>query len=447
MLFQHQKESLAFFEKTPIGFDMSDCGTGKTLVQIEWLRAHLGDKRALIVCPKSLMHAAWETDFARFAPEITIGFSHAGKWRKAFDDGVQVVIVNTDGVKNIDEKWLTDFDTLIVDESSAFKHHTSARSKALLKLAKHFKYRHLMSATPATNSITEIWHQVKILDHGERLGTAFTNFQTACCTPVQAGKVQRVFTKEGKERLIGPVRWVDKPGIQVIVSALIEDITVRHKFEDCVDIPELFEYEREYVLDEGHQASYDAFLKDWILEVKDVPLSAVNAGSYAQKLLQLSSGATYLDDGSFAVFNDGRYEFILDLAEEYNHCVVFYIWRHQLECLKRHANQRGLSYAVWDSSKPEIAKQFQDGEYRILFAQPASAGHGLTLTRAQATIWASPTYNLEHYLQGIKRIHRIGQKQKTQSVMVLANTKLEKRVYEALRNKEMNLVNLLGEFV
>lgn len=447
MLFQHQKESLAFFEKTPIGFDMSDCGTGKTLVQIEWLRKHLGEKRALIVCPKSLMHAAWEVDFARFAPEITIGFSHAGKWKQAFDSGVQVVIVNTDGVKNIDEKWLTNFETLIVDESSTFKHHTSARSKALFKLSKHFKYRHLMSATPATNSICELWHQVKILDQGERLGTAFSNFQQAACTPVQAGKVQRVYTRDGQERLIGPVKWVDKPGIQVVVGALIEDITVRHKFEDCVDIPDMFEYEREYQLTEEHEYYYDTFLKNWILEVKDVPLSAVNAGSYAQKLLQISSGAAYTDDGKYSLFNDGRYEFVLDLAEEFPHCVVFYQWRHQLECLKRIAQIRGLSHETWTSNSGTMAQRFQDGEFRVLFAQPASAGHGLTLTRAQATIWASPTYNLEHYLQGIKRIHRIGQKQKTQSIMVLANTKLERRVYQALRNKEMNLVNLLGEFV
>ncbi len=453
MLYKHQQESLAFFEKTPQGFDMSDCGTGKTLVQIEWLKNHFAKNkkaRALIVCPKSLMHAAWETDFARFAPEIEIGFSKAGQWQKPFKSNAKVVVVNTDGVKKIETKWLDNFDTLIVDESSSFKHHTSERSKALLKLSTLFEYRHLLSATPATNTITELWHQVKILDGGKRLGTSFSNFQNACCTPQQAGKVQRVYVKNAQgeyvERIIGPVKWVDKPNVQVVVGALIEDITIRHKFEDCVDIPDMFEFEREFELGAEHQEMYDVFFRDAYAEFLNAPLSAVNAGSFAQKLLQLSSGAVYTDDGNYQIFNDDRTQMVLDLADEYPQCVVFYMWRHQLESLKMHANNRKLSYEVWDSSKPYLAQKFQEGEYRILFAHPASAGHGLTLTKAQATIWASPTYNLEHYLQGIKRIHRIGQKQKTQSVMVLANTELERKVYKALRGKEMNLVKLLGEF-
>lgn len=453
MLYAHQKESLAFFNKTPIGFDMSDCGTGKTLVQIEWLKEHFAqhpESRALIVCPKSLMHAAWETDFARFAPEIEIGFSKAGKWQKPFKSNAKVVIVNTDGIKKLETKWLEGFDVLIIDESSAFKHHTSDRSKTMLKMAKQFKYRHLMSATPATNTITELWHQVKLLDDGERLGTSFSNFQFACCTPQQAGSVQRIYVKNAQgetvPKMIGPVKWVDKPNVQIVVGAMIEDITIRHKFEDCVDIPDMLEYEREFLLSESHQACYDKFLKEAILEFSETQMTAVNAGSFAQKLLQISSGAVYTDDGKYQLFNDDRSEMVLDLAEEFPQCVVFYMWRHQLESLKLHANQRRLSYEVWDSSKPQLATQFQEGAYRVLFAHPASAGHGLTLTKAQATIWASPTYNLEHYLQGIKRIHRIGQKKKTQSVMVLANTALERKVYEALRNKEMNLVKLLGEF-
>lgn len=454
MLFAHQKESLAFFEKTPIGFDMSDCGTGKTLVQIEWLKGHFKENpkaRALIVCPKSLMHAAWETDFARFAPEIEVAFSKAGKWENAFDGTARVVVVNTDGIKKLNPKWLKDFDTLIVDECSAFKHHTSDRSKALLKLSKLFHYRHLMSATPATNSITELWHQVKILDEGKRLGTSFTNFKNACCTPQQAGKVERIFTKNAKgerfERIIGPVKWVDKPGIQTVVGSLVEDITIRHKFADCVDIPDMFEIEREFELNEKHQALYDKFFRDSYAEFSKSTVSAVNAGSLVQKLLQFSSGAVYTDDGVYwETITSDRSNMILDLAEEYPQCVVFYMWRHQLESLKLHANVRRLSYKVWDSATAVTAREFQNGEFRMLLANPASAGHGLTLTKAQAVIWASPTYNLEHYLQGIKRIHRIGQKQKTQSVMVLANTELERKVYKALRNKELNLIKLLGEF-
>ena len=81
----------------------------------------------------------------------------------------------------------------------------------------------------------------------------------------------------------------------------------------------------------------------------------------------------------------------------------------------------------------------------MLFAHPASAGHGLTLTRGTATIWPSPTYNLEHYLQGLKRIHRIGQTEKTETIVVLAEGTVDEKVWAALETKNINMAALLEE--
>jgi SNF2 family DNA or RNA helicase len=79
----------------------------------------------------------------------------------------------------------------------------------------------------------------------------------------------------------------------------------------------------------------------------------------------------------------------------------------------------------------------------VLFAHPQSAGHGLTLTKGTATIWPSPTPNLEHYLQGLKRIHRIGQTEKTETIMIVAPGTIEEQVYEALLAKDARMTNLL----
>jgi SNF2 family DNA or RNA helicase len=100
---------------------------------------------------------------------------------------------------------------------------------------------------------------------------------------------------------------------------------------------------------------------------------------------------------------------------------------------------------VWNPDRPGIVDEFQHGDYRVLFAHPASAGHGLTLTKGTATIWASPTYNLSWYKQGLKRVHRIGQTEKTETIMVVAEDTIDEKVYAALQGKNFNMTALLSE--
>ena len=104
-----------------------------------------------------------------------------------------------------------------------------------------------------------------------------------------------------------------------------------------------------------------------------------------------------------------------------------------------------MVFAIWNPDHPQIATEYQDGRYQVLFAHPQSAGHGLTLTRGTATIWASPTYNLEHYLQGLKRVHRIGQTEKTETIVIVAEDTIDERVWAALQAKSVNMTNLLLE--
>lgn len=157
----------------------------------------------------------------------------------------------------------------------------------------------------------------------------------------------------------------------------------------------------------------------------------------------------YNDDNDYSLVDTDRYSLILDLVQERQHSVVFFHWTHQRDQLIEMAKARGIKYALIDGTvsgkkREEVVKHYQAGFYDVLFAHPQSAGHGLTLTKGTATIWTSPTHNLEHYLQGLKRIHRIGQKEKTETIMVIAPGTVEERVYESLCAKNVKLTTLLN---
>ena len=246
------------------------------------------------------------------------------------------------------------------------------------------------------------------------------------------------------------LRWEDRPGANEAVSKLVEDIMIRHKFEDCIDIPPNHAYSVDYTLTPTQLKNYLQMEKAQLAVIKGQAVSAVNAAAVATKLLQISSGAVYDEEGNYHIVDYDRYGMVIDIAEQRQHTIVFFLWQHQKDLLVAEAQKRGLSYCVIDGSvndtqRNENVEYFEKGMYRICFAHPQSAAHGLTLVKGTATIWASPTYNLEHYQQGLRRIYRAGQTQPTETITLVAEDTIESRVWETLATKKLRMDDLLEQ--
>lgn len=428
------------------GYPFATGNTGKTRVQIELFAARraAGGGAALVIAPKSLLRSAWEDDFKKFAPQVTVSVAPADKREQAFNTPADVYVTNTDAVNWLmkqDAKFFKRFDTLIIDELSAFKHHTSGRSKAMNKIKKHFKYRYGLTGTPNSNTITDLWHQMFILDDGQRLGKSFYQFRNSTQTPEQVGPQANM------------LKWTDKPGAEIAVGGMIQDMVVRHKFEECIDIPANHEYSVPYHMTPKQAKLYQQFEKNAVAALSSGKvISALNAAGVMTKLLQIASGASYsegLEGEDYVSIDTARYELVADLADQRDHSVVFFNWQHQKDHLIAEFKKKGLTYAVIDGStsdkqRKEAVDLFQQGFYRVLLAHPQSAAHGLTLTKGTATIWASPTYNLEHWLQGNRRIYRAGQTQKTETIVVLAPGTVEDKVFQKLSDKNVRQTNMLS---
>lgn len=440
-LFVHQKQSLDMLAKNKRALDTSDPGTGKTRVQVEDFarRRRKGGGCALVLATKSLLDTAWRLDFNEFAPDMGVVTAYAHNRAEAFAATTDVYTTNHDAVNWLAKQpasFFKKFDTLIVDEGTAFKHHTSMRSKALAKIVKYFPYRRILTGTPNSNGILDLWHLLFLLDDGVRLGKSFYAFRAAACVPVQVG----LSTKA--------IKWVDREGIEAVVATMIRDITIRHRFEDCVDIPENFRHAKRFKLSKKHVQAYQDMEEFRIIQIKKTRITAINAAVVANKLLQIASGAVYNDEDDYSLIDSDRYQLVLDLVEERAHSIVFFQWKHQRDELIKEAEHRHISYSIFDGSvkdtgRAEIIADFQAGKYQVLFAHPRTAGHGLTLIRGTATIWAGPTYNLEWFLQGLKRIHRIGQTQRTETIVVVAEETIDERVWHVLQHKDANMGMLL----
>lgn len=461
---KHQLVSLKHDKTTPIVLDASDPGTGKTAVRIwAWAeRRRKGGGCMLVLAPRSLLKVAWANDFAKFAPDMKVSVASADNREKAFAAEADVYITNHDATKWLIKqkapfwKRFTDGD-VCADEITAFKHHTSQRSRAAMRIfqpakTKYFTHKSGLSASLTSNGVCDIWHPVALLDGGRRLGPSFYSFRNAVCGPVQVSPHNK-----------DAIEWRDKEGAEESVYGLLTDIVVRHEFDKCVDIPKTHHYTVEYELTPKQRKAYDDMeiarvlvlnapsngLKPFKITAVGVKMTAVNAAAVATKLCQIASGAVYDNDKIKQLIDLSRYEAIIDMVEVRKHPLVFFFWKHQRDALIAEATARKMRFAVidgdtGDAERSAIEAVYQSGGYDVIFGHPKSLAHGWTLTAGTSTIWSGPTHDLEWWVQGSRRQARIGQGEKTEVVCCLAKGTIEERIYHEIlmpKNARMKTLN------
>jgi SNF2 family DNA or RNA helicase len=183
-------------------------------------------------------------------------------------------------------------------------------------------------------------------------------------------------------------------------------------------------------------------------------VTAVNAASMLNKLLQISQGAVYTDDRDVVEFDvSNRIDELLEvICGTTSKALVFVPYRHTLNMLEEELNKRlvklvgasqdGSGYGVAvihggvaANKRADIIKQFQtEDDIRVLLMIPQATAHGITLTRANQVVWWGPVSSTEIYIQANSRAHRAGQKNCV-TITHLQGSPVERRMYALLQGK------------
>jgi len=187
---------------------------------------------------------------------------------------------------------------------------------------------------------------------------------------------------------------------------------------------------------------YETLRKQMVMQVVGENITAANAAISLNKLLQISAGAIYTDEGDTIQFDiKNRYQVLKEVIDESSQKVLVFVpFRHTIDMLSDKLQRDRVTSEIirGDVSAPrrtDIFRRFQsDPDPRVLIIQPQAAAHGVTLTAANTVVWWGPTSSLETYAQANARVHRSGQNHKC-TVIQIAGSNAEKRIYRLLDDR------------
>ena len=165
--------------------------------------------KALVIAPKKVAEVVWDKEAAKWDHlqhlRIVKVLGSAAKRVQALNTPADVYVINRENIS-----WLVDyykqrwpFDMVVLDESTSFKNGRSKRFRAL-KLVRRFMRRVvLLTGTPSSRGLEDLWAQIYLLDEGARLGRTITQYRQMyfdCNT--HGGHFTSYKAKEGAEEAV-----------------------------------------------------------------------------------------------------------------------------------------------------------------------------------------------------------------------------------------------------
>jgi SNF2 family DNA or RNA helicase len=440
--FDHQKTTASFLTLNRRAFCFNEQGTGKT-GSVIWAADYLMTlgviKRVLVICPLSIMDSAWRADLFKFAMHrrVDIAYGARDKRKTIINSDAEFVIINFDGVEIVAEDVeKAGFDLIVVDEANAYKNPQTKRWKVLANLLKPNTWLWMLTGTPASQSPVDAFGLARLVSP-ERVPKYVSTFRDSVMSKVST------------------FRWIVKPNAETVVHEALQP-AIRFTKEQCLDLPEMTYVTRNVELSPQQQKYYELMRKEMLINAAGEQITTINAAANLNKLLQLSGGAVYSDNGEVVAFDaSNRLAVLKEVIDEASHKVLIFVpFRHTIEIvaeeLRKDYTVDVIHGGVSAGKRTEIFKRFQETkDPRVLVIQPQAASHGVTLHAADTIVYWSPVMSVETYLQANARVHRAGQQNKS-TVFHLQGSPVERKLYKMLQEKvdiHTKVVDLYGELL
>ena len=403
----------------------------------------LSVSKVLVIAPLRVARDTWPAEVEKWDHlhdlDVSVIVGTVKERTAALNHGAMIYVINRENVKWLVEyyeknglRW--DFDCVVIDELSSFKNHQAQRFKWLRKIRPFVKRWVGLTGTPTSNGLMDLWAEIGILDGGERLGRFIGRFRDAYFKPGSMNPSTGVVFS-----------YIPRPGAEEQIYDRISDITISMKALDYLDMPECVYVNHEVQLSDAERKLYDQLKKDLIIPLEDGDIDAANAASLSNKLLQMSNGAVYDENGDARIIHGSKLEMLEDLIEAANGqpVLIAYWFKHDRQRILEYLTAAG--YAPRDIRESQDIKDWNAGKIPVALIHPAGAGHGLNIQEGgHILIWFGLTWSLELYQQTNARLWRQGQKKTVTIHHIVTKDTVDEDVLAALASKDVTQEKLIA---
>lgn len=453
-LYNWQKQAIEEnIERNSYAF-LADPGSGKTCAVINVLRGKYNTNRrimrTLIVAPSVTLYN-WLNEIPKYSKiqkqdiEVLKG-SIAKRGETIEKSRKKIFITNYESFVN--EKFTATciqkgFEVLVLDESHYCKSPKSKRSRNIHKLSQGPKFKYIMTGTPITNNVTDIFMQYKILDGGATFGQDFFIFQR---------KYMRDANDAWKGKKNYFPKWVAREDKFAELQEMIYRNGIRVTKDECMDLPPLIQKTIVVPLSTSQRRYYNAMMRDFVAFVEEGNakgiVTAELAVTKALRLQQIVTGYVQGEDGEIIEIKDNpRLDAVENLLNDLHgkHKVILWCsFKHNYAQLEKVCQKVGVKYVFLTGKqtaqqKAEAIEQFETDEtVRVVIANRRAGGIGVNLVQASYSIVYSRNFSYEEEVQSTARNHRGGSQihERVIKIDLCAIDTLDEHITEALLTKK-----------
>ena len=322
-------------------------------------------------------------------------------------------------------KILTEKTMVVLDESSYIKGHRSMRTERITYLSKDCKYRLIMTGTPLSQGVVDMYAQMRFLSPNILGYNSFYSFAA------------------------NHLEYSDKfPGLIVrshntkYLAAKIQPYTYQVTKQECLDLPEKT-YESRYFYMTLEQRHYYEMAKDEILNEFVEDWDSIAIFRLFTALQEIVCGFWNRKDVLIEM-DSRRVRTLMAAIQEIppeEKIIIFTKFQHDVDVISREiVREYGedsiatFTGQVPDKKRPEEVDKFRNGT-RFFIATQSCGGHGLTLNEAHYVIFFNNAFKYSERVQAEDRCHRIGQEHKVTYIDIHCLNSIDDRISDALREK------------
>ena len=400
-LYAHQQEAIDKLSKVKVGALFMDMGTGKTLTSLKLfdLRRSMGKvDRLIYLCPisskKNLIEEVTKhTDYQYGKDYLIFGIDSISQ-----SDRIYLELLNT----------VNNRDMLVLDESTYIKNPFAKRTQRALRISKMTQYKLIMTGTPITKFVKDLWGQITFLS------PLIFNYQS--------------YYQFAANHLV-----YDKERGYIISSANVDYLTQKlspyvfeKNIEDITDMPGQVFLSTVYHLSDERQFLYNITLDKILGEV--FLQDASNTIIY-QLFVELQKIVSYDPDRVKAL------EYVLDKLNPEHQAIIWFKYKKERDFIIDCLTKRGATYSIFDGEHKQ-EDDFKIGKTQYLIANIQTGSHAQNFQNCYYQIFYSNSFDYATRLQAERRTWRAGQSHKCIYYDIYSNAGIEDMIIRSLNKKE-----------